>query len=118
MFLKALSLVQNTDPFVNSPLVESSLTLSLFIEQDAIIVICSVVDAIDYLYHGIIIKYAFLSLSHSPPLRTSSTITMTLTVTVTLSTLACESSILFAYSLLIFSQRKTPLFSQQTTYLL
>jgi len=67
MFLKALSLVQNTDPFVNSPLVESSLTLSLFIEQDAIIVICSVVDAIDYLYHGIIIKYAFLSLSLSFP---------------------------------------------------
>ena len=66
MSLKASSLAQNTDPFVNSPLVESSSTLSSFTEQDAVIVIRSVVDAIDYLHHSIVTKYAFLSLSLIP----------------------------------------------------
>ena len=39
--------------------------MSSFTEQDAVIVIRSVVDAIDYLHHSIVIKYAFLSLSLS-----------------------------------------------------
>jgi len=63
--LEASSLAQNTDPFVNSPLVESSSTLSSFTEQDAVIVIRSILDAIDYLHHSIVTKYAFLSLSFS-----------------------------------------------------
>ena len=66
-----------------------------------------------------------LSLSHIlPPSftcltnpRSSSTTTMTPTVALALSTLACESLIIFTHSLFIFSQRKTSPFSWRAIHL-
>ena len=80
-------------------------------EHNAVSVIRSILDAIDYLHHhGILhrdLKHAFLSLD--PPftyLRTSSIAPKTPAVTLSLPTLACESPYPFLTPLLIFHVAK------------
>ena len=56
---------KGNNPNPNVPLVESSLTLSLFTEHDAVNIMHSVLDPIDYLHHSIALKYVFLSFPSS-----------------------------------------------------